>query len=153
MAQIIKLSAFFCFWLLIMNDNFVYTASVSIVTIISLIVYLVLSINVGRARAKYKVAPPATTGNPDFERYYRVQQNTVEQIILFLPSLWLFAMLVSPLWASIIGAFWPIGRIVYALGYYKKPELRFAGFGLTILPSVILLIGSLISVIIRLINN
>ncbi len=131
-------------------SNFIYPA---LVTVASLIVYLILSINVGRARAKYKIVPPATTGNPDFERYYRVQQNTVEQIILFLPALWIFAIFVSPIWASIIGAIWPIGRIVFALGYYKKAEARFAGFGLTVLPSIILLIGSLIGLIRWLLNK
>lgn len=131
-------------------SNFIYP---SLVTVASLIVYLILSINVGRARAKYKIVPPTTTGNPDFERYYRVQQNTVEQIILFLPALWIFAIFVSPIWASIIGAIWPIGRIVFALGYYKKAEARFAGFGLTVLPSIILLIGSLIGLIRWLLNK
>jgi uncharacterized membrane protein YecN with MAPEG domain len=70
----------------------------SSVTVLTLILYLVITINVGRARGKYKVPVPQTSGDPDFERVFRVQQNTLEQLILFLPSLWLFSLFVSPIW-------------------------------------------------------
>ena len=69
----------------------------SSVTVLTLILYLVITINVGRARGKYKVPVPQTSGDPDFERVFRVQQNPLEQLILFLPSLWLFSLFVSPL--------------------------------------------------------
>jgi hypothetical protein len=62
----------------------------SLVTIASLILYLSVIINVGRARVKYKIPAPQTSGDPDFERVFRVQQNTLEQLVLFLPALWLF---------------------------------------------------------------
>src|SRR5690349_1230384 len=68
----------------------------ALITALSLIVYFAFSINVGRARAVYKVPAPLTSGNPDFERRLRVQQNTLEQLIIFLPSLWIFTLLVDP---------------------------------------------------------
>lgn len=63
----------------------------SLVTVSALLLYQILALNVGRARAKYKIIPPATTGDPNFERVLRVQQNTLEQLVFFLPSLWLFS--------------------------------------------------------------
>ena len=90
----------------------------SLITALTLLVYLVITINVGGARAKYKIPPPQMTGNPDFERVLRVQQNTLEQLVFFLPLLWLFSFYVSPWWGALIGAVWLVGRIVYAWGYY-----------------------------------
>ena len=90
----------------------------SLITALTLLVYLVITINVGGARAKYKVPPPQMTEDPDFERVLRVQQNTLEQLVFFLPLLWLFSFYVSPLWGALIGAAWLVGRIVYAWGYY-----------------------------------
>lgn len=72
----------------------------ALVTVAALILYFVVTINVGRARFKYEVPPPATSGNPDFERVFLVQQNTVEQIILFIPALWLFSVFVSQVWGA-----------------------------------------------------
>ncbi len=72
----------------------------SLVTVLTLILYFILTLNVGRARVKYKVPVPQTSGDADFERVFRVQQNTLEQLILFLPSLWLFALFVSPIWGA-----------------------------------------------------
>ena len=119
----------------------------SLVTVLTLIVYLVLIINVGRARAKYKVSPPQTSGDPGFERVFRVQQNTSEQLIAFLPSLWLFSLFVSPIWGAGIGLIWLIGRIIYAWGYYQAAEKRTIGFGINSLSIMVLLIGSLVGII------
>ncbi|MBD2292711.1 MAPEG family protein [Anabaena sphaerica FACHB-251] len=124
----------------------------SLVTVLALIVYFVVTINVGRARAKYKIMPPETTGNPDFERVLRVQQNTLEQLILFLPALWLFSFYVSPIWASALGTTWIIGRIAYAWGYYQAAEKRGIGFGISSLSSIALILGSLIGIILYLIK-
>jgi glutathione S-transferase len=105
----------------------------SLVTCLALFVYFGLSVNVGRARGKYNVPAPQVSGNPDFERVLRVQQNTVEQIITFLPSLWICALLFKPTVAAALGGVWILGRIVYAWGYYKAAEKRGPGFGLTAL--------------------
>ncbi|HLO49865.1 MAG TPA: MAPEG family protein [Kamptonema sp.] len=124
----------------------------SLVTASALLVYLVVTINVGRARAKYKVLPPQMTGNPDFERALRVQQNTVEQLVLFLPSLWLFSEFISPIWASGIGAFWLVGRILYAWGYYQAAEKRMLGFGITAFATSTLLAGAFVGIILSLLK-
>ena len=117
------------------------------VTIIALIVYFVLGANVARARGRYKVAAPAVDGDPAFARVYRVQQNTLEQIVLFLPALWLFALTVGDPWAGLIGLVWPIGRILYARGYYRDAEKRGPGFILTMAPTMVLLIGAGIAIV------
>lgn len=122
----------------------------SLITALTLLLYLVISINVSRARTKYKVLPPQTGGDPNFERVLRVQQNTLEQIVFFLPSLWLFSFYVSPLWSSILGAVWLVGRIAYALGYYQAAEKRLIGFGLSSLSSTLLLLGSFVGIILSL---
>ncbi|MEA5577167.1 MAPEG family protein [Anabaena sp. UHCC 0451] len=124
----------------------------SLVTVLALIVYFVVTINVGRARFKYKIVPPETTGNPDFERVLRVQQNTLEQLILFLPALWLFSFYVSPIWASALGTTWIIGRIAYAWGYYQAAEKRGVGFGISSLSGIVLILGSLIGIILHLVQ-
>jgi len=116
----------------------------SLATVLTLILYLVLTANVGRARLKYKVPVPQTSGDPNFERVFRVQQNTLEQLILFLPSLWLFSLFVSPNWGAGIGGIWIIGRILYAWGYYQSAEKRALGFGINSLSIIVLLLGALI---------
>ncbi|MBE9119947.1 MAPEG family protein [Tychonema sp. LEGE 07199] len=124
----------------------------SLITISALILYFILTLNVGRARFKYKVSPPQMTGNPDFERVVRVHQNTLEQLILFLPSLWIFSQFISPIWAAGIGAVWIIGRILFAWGYYQAAEKRAAGFGISTLATLTLLGGSLIGIIMSLLK-
>ncbi len=119
-------------------------AIVHIVMALALLEYFAFGIAVGRARGRYGVPAPATTGNPDFERYYRIQMNTAEQLIIFLPSLWTFATYVSPTWAAGLGAVFIIGRYVYYVGYSKAAEKRGIGFGISSLPVLILLIGGLI---------
>lgn len=118
----------------------------SLVTVLTLAVYQVLVINVGRARAKYKVMPPATSGDENFERVLRVQQNTLEQLVAFLPALWLFSFYVSPVWGAAIGAAWVVGRIVYAWGYYQAAEKRAAGFAISSLSGLVLLFGALVGI-------
>ncbi|MCC5897973.1 MAG: MAPEG family protein [Phormidium sp. BM_Day4_Bin.17] len=118
----------------------------ALVTVAALILYFVVTLNVGRARFKYQVSPPATSGNPDFERVFRVQQNTVEQIVLFIPALWVFSLFVSQVWGAALGTVWVIGRILFAWGYYQAPEKRAAGFGISSLVTIALLLGSLIGV-------
>lgn len=124
----------------------------SLITALTLVLYLVITINVGRARGKYKVPPPQMTGDPNFERVLRVQQNTLEQIVLFLPGLWLFSFYVNPLWAAGIGAVWLVGRIVYAWGYYQAAEKRLVGFGISSLSGMVLLVGSLVAIILSLVQ-
>jgi glutathione S-transferase len=125
----------------------------SLITALALLVYLVIVINVGRARAKYKVSPPQMTGDPNFERVLRVQQNTLEQMVLFIPGLWLFSFYVNPLWGAGIGAIWVVGRIIYAWGYYQAAEKRLIGFGISSLSGTVLLLGSLVGIILSLVHS
>lgn len=124
----------------------------SLVTVAALILYLVVTINVARSRARHKIMPPRMSGEPEFERVLRVQQNTLEQLILFLPALWLFAIYVSPIWSAVLGAIWIVGRIVYAWGYYQAAEKRLLGFGLSNLSGTVLLAGSLVGIILALLR-
>jgi glutathione S-transferase len=124
----------------------------SLVTVVSLILYFIVTLNVGFARAKYGVKPPQMTGDPNFERALRVQENTFEQLILFLPALWLFSYYLNPLWGAGIGAVWIVGRILYAWGYYQAAEKRGPGFGISILCAVALIVGSLVGIIMSLLK-
>jgi glutathione S-transferase len=119
---------------------------VSLVTICALLVLSAVTLNVGRARVKFGIKPPQMSGNLDFERTLRVQQNTLEQIVLFIPALWIFSQFVQPIAAAVLGTIWVIGRILYAWGYYQAAEKRGTGFGISFLATVILLLGSLIGI-------
>lgn len=124
----------------------------AIVTILALLVYFGLGIGVGVARVKYKIMPPQTTGNEDFERVYRAHQNTLEQIVIFLPCLWLFSIFVNPNWGAILGGVWVIGRIGYAWGYYVEASKRAAGNAIASLATLALMFGTLYNLTMRLIN-
>lgn len=116
---------------------------IAVVTALVLIEYLWIAARVGMARGKYGVAAPATTGNEIFERHYRVQQNTVEQLVIFLPALWIFATYASPAIGAGLGLLFLIGRAVYAVTYVADPGSRSAGFLMTFVANVILLLGAL----------
>jgi glutathione S-transferase len=126
---------------------------VSLVTLSALILFFVVTINVGRARAKYGIKAPEMSGNPDFERVLRVQQNTLEQLVLFLPALWIFANFVNPIAAAGLGAVWVIGRIIYAWGYYQAAEKRGPGFGISVMATIVLILGSLVGIVLNLIKG
>jgi len=106
--------------------------------------FLYFGFAVGKARETYKVMAPATTGNETFERYFRVQMNTLEQLIVFIPSIVLFARYFDPRIAAGLGAVFVIGRVVYFRSYVRDPKSRSAGFGLSFLPLVILLGGAVL---------
>ena len=125
-------------------------ALVAVVIALALIEYLLFAILVARARVRCHVPAPATTGHPVFERYFRVQQNTLEQLIVFVPSMWIYGLYVSPLWAAGLGLLFVIGRVMYLTGYVADPKKRGAGFGLSFLPTVILALGGLAGAILSL---
>ncbi len=102
---------------------------------------------VGRARGKYQIKAPAVTGHPAFERAYRVQMNTLEQTVLFLPTLWLAAHYGFGGWAGIAGLIWLVGRVWYATAYLKDPTKRGPGFGLGTLAWFALLVMAGIGVV------
>jgi uncharacterized MAPEG superfamily protein len=116
---------------------------VAIVTLVALLVYVWMALRVAGARRKAGIQPPAMTGDPILERHIRVQANTLEWLVIFLPSLWLFAVYWSDLVAALLGVVWIIGRIVYAQGYVADPGKRELGFGIQGLATAVLLFGAL----------
>jgi glutathione S-transferase len=120
-----------------------YTAAV---TLIVLLVYFYTVGAVGRARVQYGIKAPAVTGNEHFERAYRVQMNTLEQMALFLPALWLYATYVSDRGAAVGGLVWVVGRVVYALAYTRDPTSRGPGAMITVVASAGLWLGALYGV-------
>lgn len=94
----------------------------------------------GSLRGKHSILPPAITGNHDFELAARVHGNTVEQLVLFLPMLWLAAPVIGDLWAGAAGLVWFVGRVLYAQAMGSNPAKRGPGMMLTFLPTVALLL-------------
>jgi len=122
-------------------------AYVDIVTALAVLQFIVFGFKVGGARGRYGVKAPAITGNEIFERHFRVQQNTLEQLIAFLPGIYLFAHYFSPRVAAALGVVYLIGRELYAFTYVKDPDNRGVGFGMTFLPMVILVLGGLVGAV------
>ena len=122
-------------------------AYVDIVTVLALIQFTVFGFKVGGARERFGVKAPAITGNDTFERFFRVQQNTMELLVVFVPSLYLFSHYFNSWIAVALGVIYLVGREVYAASYVKDPAKRSAGFGLSFLPTVVLLLGGLIGAI------
>ncbi|HUL80871.1 MAG TPA: MAPEG family protein [Gammaproteobacteria bacterium] len=120
---------------------------VFLVILLALIEYTVFQGLVGRARAKYGVRAPATTGQADFERVNRVHQNTLEALIVFIPAVWIFGLYLSPLWAAGLGVVFIVGRAIYAVGYFRAAEKRGPGAGITGLTNIALVIGALVGVV------
>ncbi len=120
---------------------------VYVVMMLAVIELFAFSLAVGMARGRYKIPAPATTGNADFERYYRVQMNTLEQMMVFLPSLWTFATFVSASWAAGLGLVYLIGRLVYFFGYTRAANKRGVGFLISMVPTMILMIGGLVGAV------
>jgi hypothetical protein len=121
-----------------------YTA---FVTLLDMVMYLMVTMNVGRARGKYKVAAPSMDGPEHFLRIFRVQMNTLEQLALHLPILWIAAYAMDDVFAAAFGAVWLLGRLLYARGYYRKAKSRHKGFMIGMLVNVVLFIGAAAGVI------
>ena len=119
----------------------------ALVLALALLLYVAVFAAAGRARHRYDVKAPAVTGAPEFERALRVQQNMLEQLIWFVPALWLFALFVSPLWGGIIGLVWIAGRAHYAISYYRDPETRGPGFVTGFASAALLLVGAIIGIV------
>jgi len=121
-----------------------------IVTFLVLAQYVLFGIQVGALRGKHGVKAPAVTGHDEFERMNRVHLNTMEQIVVFLPALWIHAQYANPLWGAALGAVFIVGRFVYRAEYLKDPGSRSPGFAMSFIPSAVLLIWALVVVVMRL---
>jgi glutathione S-transferase len=116
----------------------------SLITWLTLGLLAALAYDVSRARARYGIRAPATSGNEHFERVYRVHMNTLENAVVFLPALWLAAWYWKPTWAAVCGAVWLAGRIWYAQAYKRHAKGRSRGFALSMIGFGALVIGSAI---------
>jgi glutathione S-transferase len=126
-------------------------AWVTLVTMLALTQYLFFSVKVGLVRQTYGVKAPATTGNEMFERYYRVQQNTMELLVMFVPSTVTFASYVSPAWAAILGVVFIVARALYYRAYVADPKTRGMSTWMTLFPIAVLITGSIVGAVLRLI--
>ncbi len=118
-----------------------------LVTLLTLLVVFVLAYQVARARSKYKVSVPNIQGPEEFMRVFRTHANSVEFLVIFLPLLWITALATRDEIAAIIGVFWPISRIIYALGYYQDAKKRLPGFVMGAGVIVLLFIISAIQIV------
>ena len=128
---------------------------IALVTLLSLALFFWMGADVARARIRFGVPAPAVTGHPEFERHFRVQANTLEGLVLFLPALWVFALTIDGLRGSVLGdkigaalgLVWIVGRVIYMRSYVRDPASRGLGFGVQALATVLLLIGGLVAIV------
>src|ERR1700688_3328864 len=125
----------------------------ALVTLLVIAFYFFTSARVAKARAKFGIKAPAITGNPDFERVFRGQMNTLEWMPIFLPSLWLFAIYISDPIAAALGVVWIAGRVLYLTGYSQAAAKRGPGFGIQALAVAVLWLGALGAIVWRLIHG
>ena len=121
--------------------------AVAIVAALVLIEYMGIVWFTGQARGRHGVAAPAITGHPVFERWLRVQSNTVEQLVIFFPGLWMFSHYVSAAAGAALGLVSLVGRFLFARGYVADPAKRGPGFILSYLSNAVLVLGGLIGAI------
>ena len=119
---------------------------IALIILLALLQYGYFTYRVGQLRSKYGVPAPKCTGNETWERVFRVQQNTLEQLIVFVPGMLLFAQYVSVRWALLPGVVFLVGRAVYSYLYINSPGKRSPGAFMTLASNAVLLIGSLIGV-------
>jgi len=122
-------------------------AWLQLVTLLALLEYFGFSYAVGNARATYGVKAPAISGNEVFERYFRVQQNTLELLIVFVPLLWIAASYWDSAWVAAVGAVFVVGRLLYFRGYVREPRKRHIGFILSVVPIALLAVGGAIGIV------
>lgn len=125
---------------------------VTLLILIALAQYIYFTGRTGLTRAKYGISAPKTVGDDTWERIFRVQQNTMEQLVPFVPGMIAFAYLVSPTWALLPGSLFIIGRALYSHQYISKPDSRATGMVITMLSNVVLVVGSMVGVIIKSMN-
>jgi len=118
-----------------------YTA---LIITLALAQYVFFTVRVGASRGKYGIEAPKTVGNETWERLFRVQQNTLEQLVIFIPLMVVFSLFLSVKWALVPGVIFIVGRQLYSYEYIKNPDSRVPGMSLSLLANAILLIGALI---------
>jgi glutathione S-transferase len=118
-----------------------------LVMLLAVVQFIFLSVLVGRARGRYSVKAPATTGHDIFERYYRVQMNSLELLVMLIPAMLLASRYWSAIASAILGAIYLVGRFIYLRAYVSEPSSRSLGYGLSAGPILILVIGAAIGMV------
>ena len=119
----------------------------ALTTLLALLWYLITMMQVGRLRGRFKIEAPATTGDPAFERANRVQMNEIEQLIFFLPAMWIFAWFGNPRWAALACVVYIIGRIMYAVGYWADAKKRGMGYMVSFVAMTVTWVAAIVSVV------
>jgi len=115
----------------------------TLIVLLALLQYVFFTARVGLGRGKYKIDAPACEGDENWERLFRVQQNTMEQLIVLVPATFAFAYYMSSTWVLVPGAIFIVGRFLYSTEYRKDPKTRTPGMVLTMLANVVLVLGAL----------
>ena len=121
----------------------------ALITLLTVLLMFVTSVIVGKARVKYEIMAPATSGHEMFDRAYRVQMNTLEAAAMMLPSLWVYAIFNGETGAFAMGVIWLIGRAWYAQSYLTNPVRRGPGFGIAFVALAGLWFGALVGLALR----
>lgn len=121
----------------------------AVIILLALIQYVYFTLRVGANRPKYHVNAPKVEGNETWERLFRVQQNTLEQLIVFIPAMWFFSQYLSGMWALVPGLMFIVGRQLYSYEYVTDPGSRAPGMALTLLANAVLMIGALAGVLLK----
>lgn len=125
---------------------------IALIILVALAQYAWFALRVAAGRGRFGVAAPRTTGDERWERLHRVQMNTLEQLIVFVPSIMLFGSYLDPRWAWLPGAAFILGRQLYARAYARDPASRGPGMGITLLANAALLVGALVGVVLELLK-
>ena len=115
----------------------------TLIVLLALLQYVWFTARVGISRGKYNVSAPACEGDEAWNRLFRVQQNTMEQLIIFVPATYAFAYYLSELWVLVPGLAFLLGRFLYSAEYVKDPKSRTPGMSITLLSNVVLVLGAL----------
>lgn len=122
---------------------------IDLVAALALLQFVAFGLLVAKARGTYQVHAPAVAGHPLFERMYRVQMNTLEQLVIMLPAMYLAARYWSPTVVAVGGAIYLLGRLIYWRAYVKDPSRRALGFGLTAFPTLAMLLATVVGAVMK----
>ncbi len=102
---------------------------------------------VGKARGRSGISAPAMSGDAGLERALRVQGNTIEQVVMFLPALLIAMPLLGDIYSAILAAIWIVGRVLFANGYMREPKTRGPGFLITVLALAVTVICAIVGAV------
>ena len=115
----------------------------TLIVLLALLQYVWFTLRVGITRGKYNIDAPTCEGDETWERLFRVQQNTIEQLIILIPASYAFAYYMNSFWVLVPGAVFIIGRFIYSAEYLKDPKTRAPGMSLTLAANAALILGAL----------